>query len=394
MQIDRLGVPVGTVCLLSLVVACGESDARVLPQLEDAGGVEIATLRGMPEALDPDYLWSFRVHRQVATVRSPDESPLVFDPSQVLPLEDGRLLVYDPSADQPLVLMNPSTGTVIARFGRSGRGPSELGGWLSLAEVDGELIVLDSTNRQVHRFSSSGAPLSSTAVGSDGFVGKALPAPHGRAFLVEGSRSTDDGWYNVLEEIDVESGATTVLLRLPEPPDYAERGQIQRGRVVWTVLEEGILGMWTDRPTITVYAEDGPEVREIRLPLTRRHITEDDIQDQIDKYGAIASSLRPGPSSMTNELYAVNDSVFGMLISQIRRAAEDPDIPAGELWWRLLTARGEYLGVLRLPGDYQSFRILGRGNGMIWARALDDAGYPLIQELSLERADGVAIPSS
>lgn len=60
----------------------------------------------------------------------------------------------------------------------------------------------------------------------------------------------------------------------------------------------------------------------------------------------------------------------------------------------MFTVRGEYVGVLQPPGDYQDFRILFSGHGTVWARALDARGYPILQELALVRGDGAVIPSS
>ena len=179
---------------------------------------------------------------------------------------------------------------------------------------------------------------------------------------MEGFLSSGTEWHWEIERVDAVSGDVQRLLRLPDQPPYDEPGNIQQGRDVWTVLAGAVVGMWTDHPSIMVYGGDGAPVRKIRLPLTRLRITDRDIQDQIELYGEMASGMRPGPTSMTNELYAVNDTVFGMFTSQLRRAAENPILPHGRRWWRLLSVRGEYLGVLALPDDYLSFKgsFLGR----------------------------------
>lgn len=394
-QVIRSGwwVRAALVAVGSTLACDGESD-RVLPSVERSSDVAVATLEDLPPTLDPAYLWSHRVLREVQTVSDNDAEPLLFEPSQVLPLSNGELLVVDPTADHPLVLVDPESATARARFGQSGQGPGELGSRLTLAEVGDHLLVFDMGNRQLHRFSLSGVALSSESVNLSGPAGKALLAPAGDGFLVEGLRSSETEWHRVLERVGIESRDASYLLRLPEPSADAEPGRIQQGRVIWTVLGDAIVAMWSARPEVIVYSPTGRTEHKLTLPLSRRHLTEGDIQRQVSLYGAMAAGQRPGPTSLTNELFAVNDTIFGMLLSQNRRAADDPALPEGEIWWRMFTVRGEYLGVLQPPGDYEEFRVLFSGNGTVWARSLDPNGYPVLQELSLVRRDGAVIPSS
>lgn len=156
---------------VTVFAACRDQQDRILPVLEESDGLEVATLRSIPVMLDPDYMWTFEVLREVRTVRDGDEAPLLFDPSQALALSNGLLLVEDPTADRPLVIIDPDSESAVVRFGSSGQGPGELGGRLTFAEVDGELIILDAGNRQLHRFSLSGEPLSSRAFRSEGCGG-------------------------------------------------------------------------------------------------------------------------------------------------------------------------------------------------------------------------------
>lgn len=392
--IHRTARLLGAVAAAVIHVACDGGGARILPSVERSDDLDVATLADLPAALDPEYLWSYRVLREVPTVSGDDAEPLVFEPAQVLPLSSGELLVFDPTADHPLVLVDPESATARARFGRSGQGPGELGPVLTLAEVDDLLLVLDMGNRQLHRFSRSGVHLSSERVVMSGHAGKALLAPGGEGFLVEGFRSSDAEWHRVLERVAIDSGNAAYLLRLPDPSPDAEPGRTQQGRVIWTVLDGAIVAMWSARPEVVVYAPTGQTELKLRLPLSQLHLTEGDIQRQVSLYGPIAARQRPGPTSLTNELYAVNDTIFGMLLSGTRRAAEDPVLPDGEIWWRMFTVRGEYVGVLRPPGDYQDFRVLFSGNGRVWARAFDPRGYPVLQELALVRGDAAVIPSS
>lgn len=373
--------------LLAVVGACGEpTSQRLLPHVSVVDGVEIANLGQLPQPLDQDHWWTFRVVSEIHTVLDDDADPLLFDPTQVLPLRSGALLVHDPSAEKPLVILDRASGSVLQRFGRSGQGPGELGGGILLTEAeDGTLVVVDASNRQVHRYSRTGAWLTSITMGLDASTGRVGQRPHGGGYLVEVLQGSETAWWRELHVVDAGTGDSEFFLRLPDPSLYAEPGRIQRGRVLWTVLSEGVVGMWSDRPSLKVYGQDGILVREIRLPLTRREITERDIAEQVKRYGGMARSLRTGPAALTNMLYAASDTVFGMLLSGLWRGAEDPALPAGQIYWRLFTIRGEYIGVAQQPQD---FRFLGTGPGTLWARVLDGNGYPVIREFELVRKGG------
>lgn len=375
---------IGIVLALLILGGCEVREpVRHVPMVEVINDVEIATLPRIPTPFDPDTELEFRVVQVVRTVIVGVDDPLVYDPRAVLPLRGGDLLVHDPTADQPLVLIDPEAQRAITRFASTGQGPGELGAWLHLAEAeDGTLIVLDATNRQVHRYSRQGQWISSRRLALDAPVGKTLIAPSSKAYLVEVLRQDGASWHRELARVDFATGEAQPLLRLPDPSPGAEPGRIQRGRVVWAALRAGVVSMWSDQPIVLVYNYEGTLVREIRLPLTRRNISEADIQEQIEHYGEIARSLRPGTTALTNELYAVGDSLFAMFLSGLWRGAEDPHIPAGQILWRLFTIRGEYVGAVPLPED---FRHLGAGNGTVWARVLDESGYPVIQELEVVR---------
>lgn len=369
-----------------LAVACGGAEPdRILPDVTMVDGVQIASLQSMPDMLDPSHRWSFEVVQELQTVSGPDAEPVVFDPSAAYELDDGTLLVNDPTADRPLVHLDPADGSVLARFGRRGQGPGEIAGWLTFAEDGDALVALDAPNRRIHRFAMAGGAMTNTPFTIDAFGREAKLAPGGDAFLFETVHSYEDGWHNQLERIGLASGGVvTDFIRLPAPSPGAQPGLIQQGRALWTVAGEHVLTMWSDRPVVYVHGGDGALLREIHLPLTRRTITERDIQEQIEVHGAIANGLRVGTAALTNVMYAVDDTVFALFTSDLWKAKEDPDLPAGEIWWRMFTVRGEYVGVVQVP---DGFWPLETGRGNVWARVLDEVGYPVIQELELRRAE-------
>ena len=369
-----------TVVLTASVLGCGSADdRRVLPSLGSGDdGAEVATLEALPGFLDPAFMWEFRTLREIRTVRDDVDDPIIFDPRDVLELANGSLLIHDPTGTSVFVLLDGS-GSVVRRFGRSGEGPGEFGVWVALSETAAGFAIFDSQNRQIHRFSDTGSLIESRPVVLDGPGGIAMSSPGIDAFFVEVLQVSDVSWHRELVRVEPTVG-TTRSARLPEPPSYAEPGRIQRGRVVWTVLAESVVAMWSDRPEVRVYDVDGTHVRTIRLPLSPRVLTQRDIQDQVEHFGGVASFLTPGPAALTNQLLAVGDSIFGMYTTELWKAEDDPDLTIGRGWWRLFTARGEYVGVVALPEDFWP---LGRSSRGVWARVFDASGDPVIRELEL-----------
>jgi hypothetical protein len=295
-------------------------------------------------------------------------------------LSDGRVCGHGAFAARPLGILAAESGEPLRRFGRRGQGPGERGALLFVPQAEGgSLAVLDTSNRHVHRFDLAGNLLSSDPIWRGLY--KAVPTPDGAGFLIETVDSDETRWWNSLLQLSVSDPSPAELLRLPRPAQGSVAGEIQGGRAIWTLLGDEIVGMWTTRSTVTVWNRAGQPIRELLLPLTTRRLTESEIERELAEHGAMASSLETGPTPFTNELWSVDDSTFAMLLSSLRRAAEDPPLPSGTLYWRLITLRGEYLGTAELP---EGFRFLGRGSETIWGRRLLPDGLPVIEEYRLE----------
>ena len=318
--------------LLALLAGCApSSDERVLPALSSTDGVELAVVPDLPSALDPARVWTLRArHRILTTTEGGD--PIIWDARRVLPLRDGTILVHDPMAEPPLVQIDVSTGEGVRWFGRSGEGPGELGPGvvMTLADSGDRYEVYDASNQQVHTYSDTGEWLGSSSLELDGWAMDLQPGPRGGALLQSLQRS-DEAWWNELKEIQSGHVRSGEFMRLPEPPPGAEPGPIQKGRALWAVLPDAVVAMWSTAPSIAVHDSAGELIRVIRLPLTRRVLTERDIAVQIARHGSIARTLEPGPAALTNMLYSVNDSVFGMFMSNLWGAEEDPPLPEGSI---------------------------------------------------------------
>ena len=375
-----IGRSVGLTALtVTSLVAC-ETDARILPEITERDGHTVATLPSVPPPDDASYLWELRVVREVATAPSPDVEPSVYIPTIVLPLSTGELVVHDDVSEGRLVVLDPDDGRVLARFGRSGSGPGELGPSLYLSEgPGGEIVVLDRVNRQHHRFERDGTWLGSDPAAREGGGGRVMRHPTRPGYLLSVYQESGESWHRSL--IHWSPGASSEhLLRLPEPAADARPGGIQQGRPLWTVVGDDLVTMWSSRPVVLVHGPEGRLRREIVLPWSVRELTEREVQEQAERVGALASILSSGRIALTNEFYTVNDSVFGMFQSSMWRPAGDPPIPVGARIWRLFSTSGAYLGALELPDD---FLPLGLAAGTLWVRVLDDMAVPVLQEVEV-----------
>jgi len=357
-------------------------DSDPLISIED--GVEVATPPAIPAPFDPRYEWEFRALREIpAGGPGPGHDPLVFNPARALPLRNGTLLVHDPQADAPLVILDPTQRSALYRFGRNGQGPGELSPLVDLSEnPDGSLRVLARANRQVLTYGPDGTYLGSERLEFEEYPFKSLPAPDTEGHFVEVGTRGPGAWVRRVARVELDPPRLLPGVELAEPAPGARGTGIQYGRALWSVVGEHLVTMRSENPTVTVHDLSGNLVREIRLPLSRRTLSESDIQEQISLHGPIARSLEPGPAALTNELYAASDSVFGMLMSALWRAAEDPRSFPDELWWRLFSLHGRYIGMVRVPEDVNW---LWQGSDRFWAFSVTADGEPVIQELMLRR---------
>lgn len=369
--------------LLGLLAGCEDAEpARIAPETSTTSESELAVLSDLPALLDSKYAWRFRPLREIQTMTDEVDDPLVYYPQSLLELSNGTLLVHDPQAEEVLAILDPAGPSVRRRFGRAGPGPEEFGSRLSFVENSEGFSVLDSRNRQLHRFGLDGRRISAEALPFDGSPGKAVGSTDG-SFLVEVLKGSETGWHREIIRLDSSTGESDFVTRLPPPPPGSEVGRIQRGRVLWTVSGERLAAMWSARPEIHVYDLTGTLIRTIQLPLTRRSLSERDIQRQVAEHGEfVLGRLQPGPAALTNELYFLPEDRFGMLTSDLWKAAEDPTLPVGRIWWRIFSMRGEYLGAVPLPEDFWP---LGPSENGVWARVLDEVGHPVIQKLDLVR---------
>jgi len=357
------------------VLACGgESDVlRLDPEVRVENGVEIAEMPEWPSPLDADFRWTLRPR---VTIPAGDESnPTFFDLYQVLQLSDTRLVALDSHADAPILVVDIPSGDVVHRLGKTGQGPGELGGGsIVVALNDTSFAMFDPSNRQRHEF-AGGRQLPSEPWRPD-FVPSGGTYLEGSGIIARTVLERGDQWNFGYVLLDDEGTRLGPFAALPKRPPDAPLGTIHRGRSLSATLRRELVAMWSATPTVEIHGDGGRLLRRIDLPVTNRTVSAQDLDDWMTAF-----QFEPGPLAVTNEMQALNDTVFGLFTSRLWRTAEDPTLPADLVLWRLITSRGRYLGTVERPRD---FRFLGLGHGTIWARVLDqETLLPSLVELEL-----------
>jgi hypothetical protein len=135
-------------------------------------------------------------------------------------------------------------------------------------------------------------------------------------------------------------------------------------------------------------------VREIRLPMTPRAVTQVSIARMTEEYGmppltpAQAVSRSKYEHRIAFRMETIDDSTFALVHSSVSGAQEDPPLGTGETAWRVFTIDGTPVGVIRFPQWFRPWSVTGdRVLGVLQ----DSLGTAMIQEYLLEppsRASG------
>ncbi len=340
-----------------------------------AGGVEIAEVPPLPDLRDPEYRWTWERRTTIAT--GDESDPAFYELSGVVQLSPTRLVAFDSFADQPLLEMDIPSGTVVRRMGHRGQGPGELGSGLIVVPLsDSAFRVFDISNRQRHEFVAGiQKPSQAWRPGFEPTGGAYLPGSGiiARTYLEKG-----DQWNSGYMLLDLNGDVVGPFAELPKRPADAEVGSLHRGRALDARLRSQIVTMWSSTPELEIHGDGGRLIRRIRLPLSNRRVSASEFEESAASGMPMAE---PGSFALTNMLRTVNDTVFGIYTSDLWRAAEDPGLPSDLVLWRLFSSRGRYLGTVEQPDDY---RLLGLGEGTIWARLLNEETFlPELVELKL-----------
>jgi hypothetical protein len=289
--------------------------------------------------------------------------------------------VTDRAGDPIYVLMDAESGAVLGRFGRRGEGPGELSGsWMGAWESgDRRIHVVDQGNARVATFGRDGEWIEERTVemvpagGMGGVV-----RPGGGALLERWSRSP--GAVPVLSLVSLAADGSTLATYADLPPLPGEYS-IQKGRPIWMVLDSGTVTARTDISVYRVHDASGSLRREIRLPLTRRTVSEAEAAQIRADNPDMPPIFEPGPIAIANYMIAFGDSAFATYHGSMFRAAQDPPIHPDTTAWRIVSIRGRYLGSLVVPAEF--FPVGTVQGNLLWRAGVDSLGTPVIQALEL-----------
>ena len=260
------------------------------------------------------HRWVVSHGRSIVTEPSPGAVPLLFDPVGVVPMGDGRLLVSDRGSRFVLNVMHAELDTVLARFARRGRGPGELGGAYSqLAVLPQNVVrVLDRMNRKELWFGADGDLLDERTIRD---LGVRLGT---MAYL--GNEIVGERWtFSSMSEVAIDLmkldslGTTARVVELPRHPENWKPGEIQVGRPLWAVVGDNIVTGRSDLAEFAVYDALGQLVRTIRLDLSTREITAEEVRVEQALHPGLAYVFTPGKIAITNALYPFGHDAFTML---------------------------------------------------------------------------------
>jgi hypothetical protein len=364
----------------------------------DSGGVELIDVLSVPSLDDLAIAWSLELVRSIeAGGVGPGEAPSWYEAQAITRFDDGTLVLVD-RGDPRVVVIAGESDKVLARFGRSGKGPGEIhGSYVALwPGQDGTFWVADSGNGRVSRFSLDGELLGEASWVATGARTAAWRVTPDRGELVaeileNGGASARTVWHHSLARLDPAGGLFNRILQLPsEDLAKSSPARIWSPRSIWAVLPSGLVVVGrSDVATYRIHARDGTLLREIRLPLTRKAIDAAEMQEVMEEIGAVAelsaaaSQVDPSVAQyypIHNDMWPLNDSVFATLQTRRGRAAEDPDLPREERYWRTISTSGRRIGSIRFP---QGFIPRWVGDGRIVGVQEDTLGAIRIQEYLL-----------
>lgn len=376
-----------------LAPGCGTDDAGPRSVVSDSAGVEVVTYIEMPSLDDPDWRWRIERTRSIPTASErADERPLIYDPQAMVRLDDGTLVVSDVS-EPHVIVIDAEADSVISRFGATGSGPGEIRYASPWPGPDGTIWVADARNTRTTRYTLDGEVLSSARWQFDARgSGIAMTSRTAIGTVAHRFWVTDFAENTLLDSlawIDPRTGEMDNFVELPrEYEDRSGTRSFHGERTAWTALPDGgVVVMRTYTPAIRYFSSDGELVREIRLPLTPRPISELEGRQAEDDMRSLARGRRPVPETdigerypITTRLYAVDDSTFAMYQSDMIRAVEDPPLPDGRTVWRLITVSGRYAGAIHYP---RRFVPRWADDGYVLGVARDSLDLATIEEYAL-----------
>jgi hypothetical protein len=377
-------------------VACQpqpSSTVAIPVERSDSAGVPRYRLTELPAWNDPDFAWTLEAERSIPTTAgAPGSDPLIYQPQGYARLPDGRLAVLD-GWEQRLAIVSISADLVESRFGPSGQGPGEIlssNAVLWPAGAD-ELWVLDPGNARVSRFGLDGALRAERPVDIPGVGGYVMqrPSTH-EPFLwkvfyqgVDGGLLTDS-----VGRFDAELGRVIYFAALPARVEARRRrgapATLFAAMGWFAPVRSGVVVGRSDRARFWHYSDDGQLLGIIEAPMNQAPIPKSAEPEILAEfYGELRGPSAQRPVEIAesyplwNVMWPVDDTLFALQQSHRSTPAGEPEIPQGQMVWRIFSVHGHYAGAIVFPeGVAQPYWI---ENGRIVGTHRDELGVATIE---------------
>lgn len=343
---------------------CGQPRRGPVVTRTDSAGVEVLSFSSA-RRLEDTARWLPLVKTRAIPTTPEDAAgrPLVFDPRSMLLTQNGDLIVTD-MAGPPIVVVPPAGSSAPYRFASIGQGPGELWGGIPLlwTQDDSLLAVADRGNERVTVFDMEGNVRSETNVPPHfGFMldWQVDPASGDLVALISGA-SADTSVADSLIALKppyTHWSAVTALAR--HRTSRLGKPTMWLPRVLWAVLPGGriVIGS-TNSGVLKVLDMDGHLLRELRLPLSPRPVSEEDrrlvsVADSHSTSKPAGHWEFPDVMPVTDELLAFDDSTVAMRQTWVSNPEGPHAVGQRSMAWRLISMNGSLPGIVMFDPGFQ-----------------------------------------
>jgi hypothetical protein len=298
--------------------ACGEVETDAVPvTVSDSAGTPVYTVGALPRWDDPGYRWTVELERSVYTgSNDPLEAPMLYRPTGVTRLPDGRLVVLD--ADEPLLAVLAAEGVgrdaVEHRFARRGNGPGEILSSNAQLWPAGEdaFWVLDAGNQRLSRFSISGAleverPIE---IAGNGGVATIRPGDHSvflwKVFLPDPETGL---LVDSVGRFDVTTDRVDFVAPLAPRPESRSRNTnpvaLFAAKSWFAPVRSGVVVGRSDSGRFRHYDDDGGLVGIIDVPFEPSLIDREDEAEILEEFLGVTRGSAPMRRPVIAERYPV-----------------------------------------------------------------------------------------
>lgn len=326
------------------------------------------------------------------------------EPVGALTLAGRRIVVVDRAL--PGVLLYDSTGTLLAKFGRGGRGPGEFQSPQVVDLYRGDSIAIyDEGLRRVQLFDDSLRPGRTISIRPGISRVTLVGTDSDGSFLFRGDGFEDRGprWREPAEVFRVppDGGEIETILTVPGWPYYRVRfagrstlGVTPFGPRTLISTRAGTVAVHTQEDCSVLLRRSAPSSEVVaRSPCERRRISPDDVE--AFRTGRISRMVRPSDRAWAERFYRSSKLPIPQTAPPFESLLQDSE---GLIWagtyslegddirtWRIVGQDGRWLGDVALPVE---FELTSVGEGDVVGLVATETGEKVVQVHSLTRAYG------